>query len=524
MPPFGEAPPAQPGSGSAPTTYREVERKLRVPDRFDLPELAGVVEGVVRVDPGEAVTMLAEYHDTPDVRLIRWGATLRRRAGGSDEGWHLKLPVEGAGPGVRDELALPLEAGGVGHVPAQMADIVRSLVREEPLVHVSTVRTNRTPFALLDALGRDVAELVDDRVDVLENGRVVRSFREIEVEARPGGAGLRVLDAVVDVLVSRGAVPGSEGKAAAALGSRAKGAPDVVVPVLSGPGDPAGEAVRRVLAANVRKLLLEEVRVRRDLPDSVHQMRVAARTLRSALRTFAPLVDEAWAEVLRAELRQSADALGAVRDTEVLLARLEKHARALPAQEGALAVPVIDEWLRERLADARAAALRELRGARHVRLLVDLVAATQAVPLTRAASKPALRVLPELVEKAARQLSKAVKRLDRDASAAQWHRARILAKRARYAAEAVAPVLADGAADWGAAFERVTELLGDHQDSVTAQAVLRELAGHPDVDGATGYALGLLDGIEGEHERADRESFARVWPEVRRTIKDHPLR
>jgi CHAD domain-containing protein len=524
MPPLGDNPPAQPGSGSGPTTYREVERKLRVPDRFDLPELAGVVDGVARVDPGEPVTMLAEYHDTPDVRLIRWGATLRRRAGGPDEGWHLKLPVEGAGAGVRDELALPLAAGDVGEVPAEMADIVRSLVREAPLVHVSTVRTRRAPFALVDALGRDLAELVDDRVEVLENGQVVRSFHEIEVEARPGDGGLRVLDAVVDVLVARGAVPGSEGKAAAALGSRAKGAPDVVVPALSGPRDPAGEAVRRVLAANVRKLLLEEVRVRRDLPDSVHQMRVAARTLRSALRTFAPLVDHAWAEGLREELRKSADALGAVRDTEVLRVRLEKHADALPAAEAALAVPVIDAWLCERLADARAAALRELRSARHVRLLVDLVDAAQDTRLTRAARKPARRVLPDLVEKAARRLAKDVERLDPDSPAAQWHRARILAKRARYAAEAVAPVLADGAAAWGAAFERVTELLGDHQDSVTAQAVLHELADHAGVDGPTGYALGLLDGLEVERERADREAFAIAWPKVRRAMKAHPLR
>lgn len=521
MPYLGDVPPAL---GSGPTTHREVERKLRVPADFAVPPLAGIAEGVARLVPGQPVIMLAEYHDTPDVRLIRWGATLRRRAGGPDEGWHLKLPVEGAGQGVRDELALPLAAGDVGQVPQEIADIVRSLVREAPLVHVSTVRTHRSPFALFDAEGRDVAELVDDRVEVLEQGHVVRTFHEIEVEARPGDASLAVLDAVVEVLAASGAVPGSEGKAAAALGARAQGPPDVEVPPVPGPEDAAGEAVRRVVAANVRKFLLEDVRVRRALPDSVHQMRVAARTLNSALRTFAPLVDATWSAELRARLRRSTDVLGAVRDTEVHLARLEQHASGLPDGAAELAVPVIDGWLRERLADAREAALRELRSERHLGLLVALVDATRDLPLTRAASEPAGRVLPPLVERGARRLAKAVKELDRGAPAEQWHRVRILAKRARYSAEAVAPVLSGRAAAWAEAFEQVTELLGDHQDSVTAQQMLRDLARRPGIDGPTGYALGLLDGIEVARERAAREAFPEVWRAVRRTLKQHPLR
>ena len=197
---------------AGPTTTREVERKVRVPETFTLPPLD--VEGVAQVSGLETVTLLAAYHDTADVRLIRWGATLRRREGGDDEGWHLKLPVEGEGPGVRDELGLPLEAGAVGAVPAAMAEIVRAFAREAPLVHVSTVRTVRTPYVLLDGAGTPVAELVDDHVEVLEEGRVVRRFHEVEVEAKvPVGAeGSPVLDAVVERLVRAGAVPGTEGK------------------------------------------------------------------------------------------------------------------------------------------------------------------------------------------------------------------------------------------------------------------------------------------------------------------------
>lgn len=515
---------ASPG-GAAPTTFREVERKVRVPATFSLPALAGAVVGVAAVRPGDPVTMVAAYHDTPDVRLIRWGATLRRREGGGDEGWHLKLPVEGAGPGVRDELGLPLAAGAVGSVPAEISDIVRSLVREAPLVHVSTVRTTRAPYALLDDAGRQVAELVDDQVEVVEGGRVVRVFHEIEVEARVAddGAGLAVLDAVVEALVAAGGVPGTEGKAAAALGARATGVPDVVVPPWPGPGGPAGDAVRCVLALTARKFLLQDVRVRRNLPDSVHQMRVAARTLRSALRTFAPLVDREWADGLREELRWAADALGVARDTEVLLARLDSHADALAPDDAARALPVIDTWLRGRLEDARRAALTELRTDRHLRLLGDLVDAAREPRLTRRADRPSAEALPPLVEKAWRRLVRAVEDLELDGPAEEWHRARILGKRARYAAEAVAPVLGEPAKRRGGALERVTDLLGDHHDAFVARQMLRELAGHPGVDGRTGYALGLLDAVEAGRERSDRVRFQAVWPDVHRVHREWPL-
>lgn len=504
---------------AGPTTTREVERKVRVPETFTLPPLD--VEGVAQVSGLETVTLLAAYHDTADVRLIRWGATLRRREGGDDEGWHLKLPVEGEGPGVRDELGLPLEAGAVGAVPAAMAEIVRAFAREAPLVHVSTVRTVRTPYVLLDGAGTPVAELVDDHVEVLEEGRVVRRFHEVEVEAKvPVGAeGSPVLDAVVERLVRAGAVPGTEGKAAAALGARAAGDPDVVVPAWPDDDAPAADVVRTVLATLVRKLLLQDVRVRRDLPDSVHQMRVAARTLRSALREFRPLLDREWAQGLREELRWAAGALGDARDVEVLLDRLEAHAKALPAADAALVVPALDRWLREDLRAARERALAELRSERHLSLLRDLVTAVREPRFSARAQRPASDVFPPLVEKAWRRLRSAVKDLELESSAEDWHRARILAKRARYAAESVAPVLGAATKRRGDALKRVTDLLGDLHDAAVAQVRLRELATRPEADGLTGYALGLLDAVEAEREREDRELFRIIWPEVKAAHK-----
>ena len=127
--------------------------------------------------------MAAVYHDTSSLSLIRWRATLRRRTGGSDEGWHLKLPVAGATSASRDEIRLPLAAGAVGAVPAALVDIISPLIRGERLLPQATVRTRRAPQLLSDRSGAPLVELVDDEVVVFDTSEnVVTAFREIELE------------------------------------------------------------------------------------------------------------------------------------------------------------------------------------------------------------------------------------------------------------------------------------------------------------------------------------------------------
>ena len=168
------------------STHREVERKLKVDEAFDLPDLtaAGVAASV---EADEPFTLDAVYHDTADLTLFRWGITLRRREGGHDEGWHMKLPVAGADGSARDELRLPLDAGPVGSVPGAFVEVVAPLLRELPLSAVVTLSTERTPHVLIDAAGRELVEVVDDVVTVLRDGRIVSVFREIEVDRRIWG-------------------------------------------------------------------------------------------------------------------------------------------------------------------------------------------------------------------------------------------------------------------------------------------------------------------------------------------------
>lgn len=508
-------------SDAQPTSHREVERKLRVHGLFTMPDLAAA--GVVaNVDQKPTFSMRAVYHDSADLALFRWGITLRHRSGGGDEGWHMKLPVAGADGSTRDEMHLPLDAGAIGSVPGAFIEVVAPLLREQPVGPVITLMTDRTPTIVSNSDGRALAEIVDDIVSVLHDGRVVSVFREIEIEALDAEdpEALDALAAVVDFLVGEGAEPSSVSKAASALGPRASAPPDVPALPLARPADLAIDAIRAVLSQHVRHLLMADVGVRRDLPDSVHQMRVAARRLRSAFATFAPLLDPAESEALREELKWIASELGGIRDTEVMLERLDRHASELAdPTDTERARGAIDPLLNRRLAAARSSALAALRSDRHQQLVDDLMTAAIDPPVTDAAYAPCADVLLPLVARTWRRLDRAILGLDLAGESAPWHAARIKAKRARYAAESVAGVFGKDMERFADRLAEVTELLGDHQDAHVAQTILRELAAHADTDGVTGMSLGLLFEFESEEEILDRLRFMRIWPRARRAAR-----
>ena len=118
------------------------------------------------------------------MRLIRNGITLRRRRGGSDPGWHLKLP---AGVSTRREIQLPLGRGR--QVPARLARLVRGYTRGEALRPVARISTRRQVVTLIDAAGTSLAEIAADDVSAQTLGEetVISQWAEVEVELTGGG-------------------------------------------------------------------------------------------------------------------------------------------------------------------------------------------------------------------------------------------------------------------------------------------------------------------------------------------------
>jgi len=316
-----------------------------------------------------------------------------------------------------------------------------------------------------------------------------------------------VLTGVVAVLVGAGATAETLTKAAMALGDVEVTGP-VVVPPVPRPKDPAAALVRHTLVTGVRALLLADLDVRRDVPDAVHQMRVAARTLRSDLRVFAPLFAGDWSTALRDELRATSDALGTARDLEVQLERLLASAALLPEPAGTMAARAVRSGLTPRREAAIDAAMEALGTERHVDLLVDLVAAAASPQLSPTAAGAIADVVPPLLGSAMRRLRRALVQLDLDGPAPPWHRARVLAKRARYAADAAAPVLRR-ARRQAAGLAQLTDSLGRAHDAAVALGELEALA--QDVDGPTGYALGLLARWQETAERSARCEALAAW-------------
>ncbi|NIJ11330.1 inorganic triphosphatase YgiF [Saccharomonospora amisosensis] len=158
-----------------------IEREIKFELELDrpVPRLDGIGPVARQADPVRSV-LEATYFDTHDHRLLGAGITLRRRTGGADAGWHLKLPHAS---GHREELAEPLGDTGDA-LPRNLADRVREHGRGADLVPVVRIRTTRYSYALLDADDHVVATLMDDHVTSEGGGDPPGpdSWRELEVE------------------------------------------------------------------------------------------------------------------------------------------------------------------------------------------------------------------------------------------------------------------------------------------------------------------------------------------------------
>jgi CHAD domain-containing protein len=276
-------------------------------------------------------------------------------------------------------------------------------------------------------------------------------------------------------------------------------------------GDPATakDVIRSAVAGSTIRLVSYDpiVRLGED-PEGVHSARVAARRLRSDLRTFRPLVDRDWAESLRLELRWLARLLGPVRDAEVLGARLRGRIDGMAGIELASAKVLLDSLETDRL-DARRRLLEGMRSNRYEELVLRLVRAALDPPTrTGRVDRPAVR-LGTLMERPWARLSRSAAALGSGSSDAALHATRIEAKRVRYGAEALASVFGKRALRVASAARALQKVLGDHQDAVVAISWLAD-RGTEGEDRAVAFTAGRL----AERESSERERARRAWPKA----------
>ncbi len=363
------------------------------------------------------------YHDTSDGRFARTGVALRRRVENGLSIWEVELPEA---PG---EVAFS-EPGGPTEPPPLVADLLRGLLRERELVEVATLQTRRS------VEDGSVDAEVHDEVEVLEDRRVVERF---DINGEPQDPGLRVVRRR-----ERRKTPGNKRSALPHL--------------------------QRMIRRQYDEILAHDpgTRLGSD-PEALHKMRVAVRRLRAFLRVARPILDREWTDELRAELKWLGQALGAVRDHDVLLIHVRRHADTLPPSDDAALGLIVEGIEREREA-ARTEMLEALSTPRYLELLgrIELAGEAPRWNGTR-------RSVRKLAGREFRKLERTMKALGPEPSDTELHRLRVRGKRARYAGELAEASVGKTARRFVARAKNAQDVLGEHQDAVVADERLREL-------------------------------------------------
>jgi triphosphatase len=253
-------------------------------------------------------------------------------------------------------------------------------------------------------------------------------------------------------------------------------------------------------------------------PEEIHQLRVAARRLRVALRLFGRMLPSADAKRYRGELKWFASSLGDVRDLDVYGENFKAYVQTLPvAQRRALSGYQL--YLRRERKEARRRAAEAVASPRAAALLHDLAQFAAAGPSEAALRKWASLTARDAIKQSVRRSVNRVRRLGnelaaRTAKPAELHALRIKAKRLRYELEffsAVYPPLEESVS----ACKELQDLLGAHQDADAATARLRRYSASLRKQGESGEPLPALVELRKNqlaHAREVRRTFRAMWP------------
>ncbi len=495
-------------------TTRTDNRTYRGAADVGAPRLGGL-PGVHRDQTGTPQVLETERFDTDDRRLAAAGIALAVRRGdpSAPAQWQLDLP-DGAGH-ERLRVSVPPDDVGASTLPVQLDELVHGAAQGREVRPAAQVRTVRIVTRLLDAADRELAELVRDQHTLASMGAAAELSAWTEVELRPGpGAPVEEIE---QRLVEAGLRP-AEPAAESELDRLLRPAPRVR---RAGRAGSAGAALVEYLATHADRMAAEELRVRRGEPDSVHQLRVASRRMRSALQAFRPLLDRDRTDAVVADLRDFGRELAPARDAEVLNERIGTALAGLEPDLllGPVQAQVTRHFARAE-AEAGAAVLSTLDGGLYARLRASLEELVSHPPLTKRAKRKASAELPRLVARTARRLEGAVvvaidPEIDAERRDLAVHDARKAGKRLRYATEVARPTVGADAKRFATALKEFQTALGEHQDTVVSRAALRELGAQGHGAGKNGFSLGVLyardAGLAARIEERLPELWATAW-------------
>ena len=246
--------------------------------------------------------------------------------------------------------------------------------------------------------------------------------------------------------------------------------------------DTMAEAAFKTLRFHLDRMLEHEAGTRADDDiEDLHDMRVATRRMRAALRVFEPYLDARALRPVERGLKRTGHMLGAVRDLDVFHEKTMRYLDSLPAERHGDLDPLLAVWAERRL-EARAALLAYLDGDRYPRFVESLTglledpAAVSLAFVDDGEARPHRvgHVLPAvLYDRVA-----AVWAYDdviggHDTPLVRFHRLRIAGKSLRYTFEFFEEVLGSQAKPLVSTTKEMQDHLGDLQDAVVTCTILR---------------------------------------------------
>lgn len=528
-------------SAPLPSADQEVEFKLVARGRLAAQAVVEIARAAgLDVGPAQDVRQTDHYFDTACFDLLRRGAALRLREHREGTALCFKGAAVDEGDALRRlevEIPLPRDAPAPRSaldLPGRLRDLAEPATLTRPLAEVARVDNRRTRIAVLHLMSGAQAELCIDRVHSRASDGSVRSFVEVEIEAKKGGAA--TFAPLASELAARLRLdPSRVSKLERALAGTAHGAPQ---PHLQRPGLQPEMAFREA-AARVMRVGFEALRAAEpvarlgDDDEGVHRMRVATRRLRAAFRIFAPAFPPKRLESARRLFGRTGRALGPVRDLDVMLARLPALSLDLPEPLAAELTPLFDllvslrdEQRRRMLAwlgsPVRLRAMERFDGllSRLERRYAIGPDAAPPVRRRRRTRVPSVgEIAPELLHAAARRVLEKGDRIAKHSPPEALHALRIAVKRLRYTSEALEDVSPRDVVVWLKQTSKLQETLGAYNDARVMEARLTAWMDTPAgrrLPRKTLLAVGGLLGVQERRARDARKEFRRQWREFSR--------
>lgn len=464
---------------------REIELKF-----LCAPGDLGAVLAAAPEGDDDSRELISVYFDTPDLTLQKAGVSLRVR---ESKGRRTLTMKRGEGL-AREEYEAPLEGD---QPPTELAPL-REILSEgdaaalSPAYNVRVIRRQR-----LVRYGDAEIELALDQGEV-SGGRRVSPISEVELELKSGQpkalfdlardlARFAPLYLSFDTKSARGQALVAGQPVEARRRERVKLDRGVTI----------GAAFQTIARSSLATIAANAAVLREaPQPEAVHQLRVAARRLRSALSTFRPVVEDGRYEAVKGELRWLAKSLDNARNLDVFADEVLGPAQKMEAPPAGLAALVkAVEAAREA---ARKGACETAASERFRLLMIDATAWVETGDWLGglAAAEPARAYAQRTLARRLKKLLKRGRRIETRDDETR-HQVRIEAKKLRYAAEGFATLYAEKKVDrFVGRLKSLQDALGALNDIATAETLIAGLS----LDVEAAYSAGELEGLR----RADK--------------------